>query len=63
MPADSVPFLDAATDVVTVTGGGRTSTAASLTVEALPEKIDVPTIRSDPADGSTDTVRYNVPGR
>ena len=62
VPANSVLFLNAATDVVTVTGGGRTSTAASLTVDASPEMIDILSIQINRRDGSTDTVRYNIPG-
>ncbi len=37
---------------------GRTYTAASLTVGASPEMIDIMTIQTNKNDGSTDTVRY-----
>ncbi len=46
-----------ARQVVTV-AGSQTYTAASLTVGASPEVIDIMTIQTNKSDGSTDTVRY-----
>ena len=59
LPANALTLLRAA-NFVTVTGR-RPWTGARLTVDASPEKLDVVTIQTNRSDGSTDTVRYNVP--
>ena len=61
LPANALTLLRAA-NFVTVTGR-RPWTGARLTVDASPEKLDIVTIQTNRSDGSTDTVRYNVPDR
>ncbi len=56
LPERSLNVLKAR-QVVTVTGR-QAYTAASLTVGASPEMIDIMTIQTNKSDGSTDTVRY-----
>ncbi len=56
LPESSLNVLKARQVVTTVPGG--VYTAASLTVGASPEMIDIMTIQTNKSDGSTDTVRY-----